>query len=845
GAGSDTASFTLTVDTVPVITVPSDITVNESSPGAGRAVGFSVTATGLPTPSIACLEGSTAVASGDTFTAGAHTVDCTATNGAGSDTASFTLTVDTVPVITVPSDITVNESSPGAGRAVSFSVTATGLPTPSIACLEGSTAVASGDTFDVGSHTISCTATSSSGTDTGTFHIIVRSVPVITVPADFSVVESPAGSGHAAVPFTVTATGFPTPAITCLEGSTAVASGDTFSTGSHTVDCTATNGAGTDTGSFVLTVKSGPVVTVPSAITVTEASAGSGAAVPFTVTATGVPAPAVVCLDGSTTVHSGDTFAAGVHTVSCTATNSVGTDTKSFTITVRSLPVLTVPASFTAVESPVGSGTASVPFTVTATGTPAPVIVCKIGSTTVASPVTLAIGAHQIDCVATNAVGPDSKSFTVTVAPGNHAPVAHAGGPYSVVEGQSLTLSAAASTDADGDALSYSWDVNGDGVFGDAVGVAPTLTWAELSALGIADGPATFAAKVRVDDSKAAPVTSAAATVTVVNAAPAGSIAGEARWASGRTVTLTFAGTDPSAADQAAGFGYFITWGDGSSSGPVHAGSSLAKTHTYPAVGGYTVTLTVTDKDGAVSAVVSKTLTVSTVIADVCGSGKTLLIGGTPGDDVITIKAGSTSNTIDVVVNGVTEPVAVGFTRVVVNAGAGNDKVTFTGGPSVKRILYGGSGNDTLVSGNGPAVLVGGDGKDLLTGGSKRDVLIGGAGADVEHGAAGDDILIDGATAFDAFTTTSEKALCGIQAEWLRTGVSFAGRVAHLLGQGHGSLSSTHFILSGPHRNVFSGGDKDQLDGGSGLNWYLCNIKGKGVRDVLLHRTVHDRVTDL
>jgi Ca2+-binding RTX toxin-like protein len=196
-------------------------------------------------------------------------------------------------------------------------------------------------------------------------------------------------------------------------------------------------------------------------------------------------------------------------------------------------------------------------------------------------------------------------------------------------------------------------------------------------------------------------------------------------------------------------------------------------------------------------------------------------------------------------VNGVTEPVAVGFTRIVVNAGAGNDKVTFTGGPTVKRILYGGPGNDTLVSGNGPAVLVGGDGADVLTGGSQRDVLIGGAGIDVERGAGGDDILIDGATSFDSLTTTSEKALCGIQAEWTRTDVSFAGRVSHLLGHGHGSRSSTHFILSGPHRNVFSGGDSDQLDGGSGLNWFLCNVKGKGVLDKLVHRLARDVVTDL
>ena len=39
-----------------------------------------------------------------------------------------------------------------------------------------------------------------------------------------------------------------------------------------------------------------------------------------------------------------------------------------------------------------------------------------------------------------------------------------------------------------GAGATFSWDVNGDGTFGDATGATPTLTWAQLAALGITDG---------------------------------------------------------------------------------------------------------------------------------------------------------------------------------------------------------------------------------------------------------------------------------------------------------------------------------------------------------------------
>src|SRR5262249_38541141 len=60
-------------------------------------------------------------------------------------------------------------------------------------------------------------------------------------------------------------------------------------------------------------------------------------------------------------------------------------------------------------------------------------------------------------------ISPSQLAYDLT----NVAPTAvSAGTSYTVSEGGSLTLTASA-TDADGDTLTYMWDVNGDGNFGD------------------------------------------------------------------------------------------------------------------------------------------------------------------------------------------------------------------------------------------------------------------------------------------------------------------------------------------------------------------------------------------
>ncbi len=197
----------------------------------------------------------------------------------------------------------------------------------------------------------------------------------------------------------------------------------------------------------------------------------------------------------------------------------------------------------------------------------------------------------------------------------NRAPVADAGGPYTISEGDSLLLDASSSSDPDGDALAFSWDVNGDGVFGDAAGVAPTLSWAQLQALGIDDGPGGFTVRVRADDGQGASH-DAETTLTVLNTAPTATFNAPAAVDEGSPILLSLAASfDPSAADTATGFSYAFDTGAGY--GAFSSTSSISVPTTDDAT--LTVKGKVRDKDGGeteYTAVVS-IVNVAPVLSDV------------------------------------------------------------------------------------------------------------------------------------------------------------------------------------------------------------------------------------
>ncbi len=109
------------------------------------------------------------------------------------------------------------------------------------------------------------------------------------------------------------------------------------------------------------------------------------------------------------------TYTAGNTPGVFSASTTVDNQTVSTAINITTAPAITCPADVT-VGSDIGKNTASVPFTVTATGAPTPTVTCKVGSTAITSPYNFPVGTTTVNCTATNGTAPDATcSFKVTV----------------------------------------------------------------------------------------------------------------------------------------------------------------------------------------------------------------------------------------------------------------------------------------------------------------------------------------------------------------------------------------------------------------------------------------------
>ncbi|MCA9258044.1 MAG: hypothetical protein KDA61_02535, partial [Planctomycetales bacterium] len=209
----------------------------------------------------------------------------------------------------------------------------------------------------------------------------------------------------------------------------------------------------------------------------------------------------------------------------------------------------------------------------------------------------------------------------------NSPPAPNAGGPYVIAEGSDLTLAGAA-TDADGEPLDFSWDLNNDGIFGDATGAAPTVSWSTLAALSPAvDDDGNYAVSLRVTDAFTSRV--ADTSLTIENVAPTlVDVSATSSIRENGVAELTFQISDPNPVDS---FLAQVDWGDASplETIPIPAGSAtFTTTHQYlddgasPGNGtSFDVStirvVSLTDDDGGAASLASSQLVTTTLTGDV------------------------------------------------------------------------------------------------------------------------------------------------------------------------------------------------------------------------------------
>ena len=446
---------------------------------------------------------------------GTHTITVTATDSSGQ-TGSASITVVINPVVIPPANPVVQILSPvnGAnftsGNPISFqsrTTVAAGQSLASVAWTSSRDGILStsqnftSSALSVGTHTITFTATDSSGR-TGSASITVNVNPVIIPPgAPVVVITSPADNSSfiigSLIQFRSTITVTPGSSVSSMRWTSSrdgiLSTSQNFnwtglSLGTHIITFAATDSAGR-TGSASITVNVNPVVIPPGApvvvITspVNNANFSTGSIIPFQsriTVASGLSLSSVSWAssrDGVLSASQNFTYSSlsiGTHLITLTATDSSGrTGTASITVNVLAAPSapavsITCPAD----NSTFVPGT-SVPFCSSVTTDPRASVVSMIWTSSrdgflsalsgFAS--VLSAGWHTITLTVRDSFGlTGTASINVLVnSSAGTKPVAEANGPYEVFAGDSLAFSSAGSYDPDGTIARYTWDF-GEGV---------------------------------------------------------------------------------------------------------------------------------------------------------------------------------------------------------------------------------------------------------------------------------------------------------------------------------------------------------------------------------------------
>ena len=210
----------------------------------------------------------------------------------------------------------------------------------------------------------------------------------------------------------------------------------------------------------------------------------------------------------------------------------------------------------------------------------------------------------------------------VVVSQCSGSPTVSAGGPYSVNEGGSTTVTATGSS-----GISYAWDLDGNGTY-ETSGSQVTFN------AGSYDGPGSRS--IGVQGSNSCGSGTDGATVTLNNVAPSINSMSAPAGLEGSAINFSASASDPGPDT----LSYSWNFGDGTS------GTGASPQHAYAGDGTYTVTVTVTDGDGG-SDSDSRTVLVSNgdpIISNLVGDstgaeGQSLswtAVASDPGGDALT-----------------------------------------------------------------------------------------------------------------------------------------------------------------------------------------------------------------
>ncbi len=384
--------------------------------------------------------------------------------------------------------------------------------------------------------------------------------------------------------------------------------------------------------------------------------------------------------------------------------------------------------------------------------------------------------------------------------------VAIAGTPDTTFEGSPIALTGSIGGIASGTYVE-TWSVTFDGAaYASGTGQSFTFTPEEEG---------TYDVSTSVEPQPGGtPIVSTSTSIAVSAVTPTLALNGGSVGARGQSIVLNLSASSPSSVDEAAGFAYIISWGDGSPATTLNAGSTLTLNHVYQHTGFYTITATATDDDGMKSSATTTSIAISPVAIepDPLNPALTdLVTGGSISNSVISFVPGTQAGSVTVLINGVNEG-TYDPTGAIFAYGQSNADVIWASDSITLPMLFFGDG--VLKGGGGPSALVGGSGTNVLIGGLGPSVLIGGGGSNVLIGRSGDDLMIAASTIYDQ----NAAAIDAILAEWDQP-IPLASRVSNLT-QG---ISTPAGLISLDQASIVVADTFDLIIGGVAPDWFIVD----------------------